>query len=230
MQPVGDGRVTCAMKRALLVAIASCGNKATSPDAAVRPWSVRCVPQDSFDADRHPTFEASAVSVRGDLEASKIADTIEAAAPELAACGTDVVTFTVTWFIHPAGDVTAPVGDVKLDHPAAKCATEVIRKLRFPLPRGGGGVLVSWTFAFHSPRATSLAELARAEAAKVQQQLERQLPAITECLERTPKATIAFDRQGTHVAVDIPNAEACATGTIAIGHQDASISCTISVR
>ena len=119
---------------------------------------------------------------------------------------------------------------MKLSHPLAKCATEVVRKLRFPLPRGGGGVLVSWTFAFHPPRATSLADLARAEAAKVQQRLEQQLPAISECLERTPKATIVFDREGTHVAVDIPNAEACATRTIAIGHQDASISCTVSVR
>jgi len=216
------------MKRALLVAIASCGSKATSPDAAVRPWSVRCVPQDSFAADRHPTFEASAVSVRGDLEASKIAATIEAAAPELAACGTDVVTFTVTWFIEPAGGVVEPA--VKLGHPLAKCATEVVRNLRFPPPRGGGGVLVSWAFAFHPPRAISLAELARAETAKVQQQLEQQLPAITECLERTPKATIAFDREGTHVAVDIPNAEACATQIIAIGHQDTSISCTVSMR
>jgi hypothetical protein len=64
----------------------------------------------------------------------------------------------------------------------------------------------------------------------VQQQLEQQLPAITECLERTPEATIALDREGTHVAVDIPNAKACATRIIAIGQQDASIYCTVSVR
>lgn len=168
------------------------------------------------------------MGVRGDLEASKIAHTIDAAAPELAACGADVVTFTLTWFIDPAGGVAEP--GVTLDHPLARCATDAVRKLRFPQPKGGGGVLVSWSFAFHPARATAFAELARGDAANVQQQLEHQLPAIAECLEHPPDTTIALDREGAHVAVAIPNAEACVTRTVAIGHQEASISCTVSMR
>jgi hypothetical protein len=54
----------------------------------------------------------------------------------------------VQFFIRPDGKVASATAS-GVDSEVASCVAEVIKKIEFPKPKGGGGVQVSYPFVFH---------------------------------------------------------------------------------
>jgi hypothetical protein len=53
----------------------------------------------------------------------------------------------VQFFITPNGNVTGSVGS-GFDGKVSTCVAEVVGRIEFPKPRGGGGVQVNYPFNF----------------------------------------------------------------------------------
>jgi hypothetical protein len=184
-----------------IFAVACGGNARTVADAAQPTWSVTCdVAGGPPRADAHPTYELGTSHVNGDLDRALITDVLERATA-LAACPTpsSPATVEVQWFIDPHGAIAGVSTEAD---PLARCVGGVVARLRFPPPKGGGGVQVSYRFAFHPPRAQSFAALGKIESGTVRATIEAHLPAIADCFAHAPDR-LSIDVGATGPQVDV---------------------------
>jgi hypothetical protein len=104
---------------------------------------------------RVPTTRIGQPSAQGDLDKALIRRVVKAAVPKAEACYTKALaenselsgTVQVQFFISPKGKV-ASASASGVDPALAECVAEVIKKLEFPAPKGGGGVQVNYPFTF----------------------------------------------------------------------------------
>jgi hypothetical protein len=231
----------------IVVSVSACG-PSTPPTPAPTPtpapgWSVRCTAVDPHPvADLHPTFELGAGQARGDLPAPDVQAALEAAATQIARCDADqrartpqlAGTLETRFFINPAGTVgsttTGVVAGPALEmQSVATCVDQVIAKLQFPSPRGGGGVLATYPIAFHPPRPRTFATEGREVADAVQRALATRLDSVSDCLEQA-RAEVAVAPSGLgSVVFDAGDRPKCDLSDLAVAYkptEHTAVGCT----
>lgn len=102
---------------------------------------------------RIPTTSIGQPSSQGDLDKALIRRVVRTAKPAIHDCYTKALatnpalegTLQVQFFITPKGKVASSTAS-GVDPDVAKCVADVVKKLEFPEPFGGGGVQVNYPF------------------------------------------------------------------------------------
>ncbi len=104
---------------------------------------------------RIPTLAVGQPSLQGDLDKAIIRRYVKQNVARMKECYTKALavnpslagTVQTSFFITPNGSVASASG-TGVDPDVASCVAEVIKKIEFPKPKGGGGVQVNYPFTF----------------------------------------------------------------------------------